>query len=717
MAKTRIHALAKELGLESKEVLAKAQELGYEVKTASSGLEADEVERVRGALAGAEPEAPAEPEPEPQPEPAPEPQAEPAPAPPVSTGTVLTDGELDLESFIDREGSLDAPAEPEPEPEVPTEPVPEEDFELITVASDVSVQEMARAMRRPLGEVVRTLLSMGHMAAAVAPVPAEAIEPLAEKFGYLVDIEYTEAELKAEEPLVKPKRVFDDDEADLVDRPPVITVMGHVDHGKTTLLDTIRNANVVEGEAGGITQHIGAYQVDVNDRKLTFIDTPGHEAFTAMRARGAEVTDIVILVVAADDGVMPQTAEAISHTKAAGVPLIVAINKMDVEGANPNNVRAMLTEYELVTEELGGETVSVELSALSGDNVPTLLEMIDLLAQVEEFKGNPKAPASGVVIESHLDKGLGAIATVIVQRGTLRQGDAIVSGAVSGRVRAMTNDKGDRIKEAGPSTPVLVTGWSDVPAAGDQFEVAKNDKEARAMAAERLEELRSENLVVPSARERLGQLLEQLRTQDEAELRLIIKADADGSVEAIRESVGKIVREGGRVTVVHAAVGGINENDVTLADATDSVVIGFNVRPDANARRAAEAKGVELRTYAIIYELLDEIEQMLVAGLAPEEVEQVLGNAEVRAIFRVPRLGAVAGCYVTDGVIQRNAKARLVRDGIVIYDGQIASLRRFKDDVPEVASGFECGIGLERFRDVKEGDVIEAYRIDEIAAT
>ncbi len=729
MAKIRIHALAKELGLESSDVLAKAQALGFEVKTASSGLEPDDADAVRKALKAPskkpaakksptkeapKTEAPAEKKAELKPTPGPKPQRTTELAVISPLGATGAD---DLESFIDREGSLDAPAEPEPEPEVPTEPVADEDFELITVASDISVQEMSRAMRRPLGEVVRTLLNMGHMAAAVAPVPAEAIEPLAEKFGFLVDIEYTEEELKEEEPLVRPKRVFDDDESVLVDRPPVVTVMGHVDHGKTTLLDTIRNANVASGEAGGITQHIGAYQVDVNGRQLTFIDTPGHEAFTAMRARGAEVTDIVILVVAADDGVMPQTAEAISHTKAAGVPLIVAINKMDAEGANPNNVRAMLTEHELVTEDLGGETISVEISALTGDNVSTLLEMIDLVAQVEEFKGNPGAPASGVVIESHLDKGLGAIATVIVQRGTLSQGDSIVSGAVSGRVRAMTDDKGDHVKQAGPSMPVLVTGWSEVPTAGDQFEVAKNDKEARRMAADRLAQMRSENLVVPSARERLGMLLEQLRAQDEAELRLIIKADADGSVEAIRESVGKIVRDGGRVTVVHAAVGGITENDISLADATDAVVVGFNVRPGSGARRSSEAKGVEMRTYSIIYELLDEIEQMLVGRLAPEEVELVLGNAEVRAIFRVPRLGAIAGSFVTEGAISRHSRARIVRDGIVIYDGRIASLRRFKDDVSEVAAGFECGIGLERFKDVKEGDLIEAYRLDEIAAT
>ena len=730
MAKMRIHQLAKELGLESREVLAKAQDLGFEVKTASSGLEEAQSEAVRAAFqpaakkpAAKKPAAtkvtddkPVADKPEGKKAPVERPFRLPEQPSDIAAAS-RQEAVADLESFIDREGSLDAPAKEEVEPEPEPEPVADEDFELITVASDVSVQEMARAMRRPLGEVVRTLLGMGHMAAAVAPVPSEAIEPLAERFGYLVDIEYTEAELKVVEPLVKPKRVFDDDDSDLVSRSPVVTVMGHVDHGKTTLLDAIRHTNVAASEAGGITQHIGAYQVEVNGHRLTFIDTPGHEAFTAMRARGAEVTDIVVLVVAADDGVMPQTAEAISHSKAAGVPLIVAINKMDTEGANANNVRAMLTEHEVVTEELGGETISVELSALSGDNVGALLEMIDLVAQVEEFKGNPNAPASGVVIESHLDKGLGAIATVIIQRGTLKQGDSIVAGAVSGRVRSMIDDTGGRLNNAGPSVPVLVSGWSEVPTAGDQFEVTKNDKKARSMASARLDRLRSENLVVPSARERLGLLLEQLRSQDKAELRLIIKADADGSVEAIREAVGKIVRDSGGVTVVHAAVGGINENDVSLADATESVIIGFNVRPDNNARKAAEIKGVELRTYSIIYELLDEIEQMLVGRLAPEQVEKVLGNAEVREIFRVPRLGAIAGSFVTEGAISRNSKARIVRDGIVIYDGRIASLRRFKDDVSEVAAGFECGIGLERFRDVKEGDIIEVYRVDEIAAT
>ena len=675
MMTKRIYELAKELGLASRDVLAMAQDLGLPVTTASSGLDPGDAEALRSMLLPEEPKEEFADTPEP------------VPAPPVPASA--------------------------PEPEV-YEP---DDIEVIVVPAGVSVLEMARAMRQPVGEVVRRLLSMGLMAAAAAPVPPEAIEPLAEHFGIMVEVEQGEEPGEGGEPLVKPKRVFDDDPASLVDCPPVVTVMGHVDHGKTTLLDYIRNTNVVSGEAGGITQHIGAYQATVDGRPITFIDTPGHAAFTAMRARGAEVTDIVVLVVAADDGVMPQTAEAISHTKAAGVPMIVAINKMDLENADPLRVRAMLTEHDVVTEELGGEVVSVEVSATTGEGMDNLLEMIDLVAQVSEFKANPKALASGVVIESHLDRGLGPVGTVIVQRGTLKRGDSLVAGMVSGRARSIIDHTGRRVSSATPSTPVLVSGWASVPAAGDMFEVVKNDRIARSMAAEQVDAVRAKTLVVPTARERLGQLLERLRSQEQTELLLIIKADADGSVEAIREAVGQIAREGGRVNVVHAAVGGINENDITLADATGSVVVGFNVRPDPNARRAAAASGIEVLTYSIIYELLDEMEQMLVGRLAPTREETLVGVAQVRATFRVPRLGAVAGCYVTEGNIVRESKARVVRGGSVVYDGRVASLRRFKDDVAEVAAGYECGIGLERFRDVKEGDVIETYRIDEIAAT
>jgi len=423
-----------------------------------------------------------------------------------------------------------------------------------------------------------------------------------------------------------------------------------------------------------------------------------------------------VLVVAADDGVMPQTIEAISHAKAAGVRMVVAINKMDAPGADPMRVRAELAEHEVITEELGGDIPSVEVSALTGEGVQDLLEIIDLVAQLEDYRANPKAPASGVVVEAQLERGRGPVATVIVQRGTLKQGDAFVAGPVAGRVRAMTDDTGGRIKQAGPSTPVQIMGWEDVPAAGDFFEVVKNEKEARAIAQERMEAIRQEEQKIPTARERLESLLEQLRSED-ATLRVIVKADAQGSLEALRESIGKITREGGKIEIVHGAVGGINENDVNLADVTDSVIVGFNVRPEPGARKAAERLGIEIRTYSVIYELLDEIEQLLVGQLAPEEQEVVLGTAEVRAVFRVPRVGAVAGCYVTEGVVQRGARARLLRAGVVTYDGTIDSLKRFKDDVREVSQGFECGIGLANFNDIKEGDLIEVYEIREIART
>jgi translation initiation factor IF-2 len=737
VAKVRIYEIARELDLESKVVLERAQELGYEVKTASSSVEEAEIETLKAALGVVEvsetPEEPPAPEPEtPQAEAAPAdaPAVEPVATTPVPGADPGADVDADAAEVTESDEAPESPPGGGPTADGSSAdqalgegsagegaaPPATRELRELTVEHGITAAELARAMNLPVGLIVKTMLEMGEMVAANAPVPDEAAELVGEQFGWLVDVVQPAA---AEEAAVavKAKRAFDDPESALEPRPPVVTVMGHVDHGKTTLLDAIRSTRVVEGEAGGITQHIGAYQVDVHGRKITFIDTPGHAAFTAMRARGAEVTDIVILVVAANDGVMPQTAEAISHAKAAGVNIIVAINKIDVEGADPNIVRAQLTEYGLVTEELGGDTISVELSALTGQGIDQLLEMIDLVAQLEDFKANPKPAASGVVIESQLDAGRGPVATLIVQRGTLKQGDSIVAGPVAGRARAMTDEDGTRLKKAGPSTPVEVIGWSDVPTAGDFFEVVKNDREARNRAAKVVEDTRAQELVVPTARERLTALLEQMHTEDEAELRLVVKADAAGSVEAIRDAIGKIGRDGGKITILHTGVGGITENDIILADTTDSIVIGFNVRPDGKSRRAAEQHGVEIRTYAIIYELLEEIEQMLVGRLAPEEVEQILGAAEVRAVFRAPRLGQVAGSYVTEGQIVRGSKARLIRQGVVIYDGSIASLRRFKDDVREVAAGYECGIGLTNFSDVKEDDVIEAYQVEEVAQT
>jgi translation initiation factor IF-2 len=663
VAKVRIYELARELALESKEVLGQAHALGIEAKTASSSIEESDADLVRLAIGEAR-------------------------------------------------ASTVAETEPQQEPVVEPEPVQQpRDIRLVSLKEGATVAEVAESLGQSSADLVKTLMARGLLVGAGAPFPTEYLEEVAESFGAMVDLE--EEETPPSKPRVR--RQFEDEKANLKPRPPVVTVMGHVDHGKTTLLDTIRKTKVVAGEQGGITQHIGAYQVEVGGRLITFIDTPGHEAFTALRARGADITDIVVLVVAANDGVMPQTIEAISHSRAAGVKLVVAINKIDIPGSDPMRVRTMLTEFEVVTEDLGGDVPAVEASALNGQGVDNLLEIIDLIAQLEDFRANPDALASGVVIESQLDPGMGPTATVIVQRGTLHTGDAFVAGSAAGRVRAMMDWAGQRVKDAGPSMPVLIAGWSDVPTAGDPFDAVSTDREARTIAAQRSEADRDASLNTPAnARERLANLLEQLRA-DEAELRLILKADAHGSLEALRESIGKIKREGGRVEIMHGAVGGINENDVKLAEVTEAVIIGFNVRPDGKTRRLAEEKGIEIRTYGIIYVLLDEIEQLLVGKLAPEEVEVVLGTAEVRAVFKVPRAGSVAGCYVTEGEIVRNAKARLLRDGVVAFDGQIGSLRRFKDDVRSVSAGFECGIGLAGFNDIKEGDIIEAYQVQEVA--
>jgi translation initiation factor IF-2 len=681
VGKTRVYELARELGVESKDVVDQARALGLDIKTASSSLEDTDAELVRLALAEA---------------------AGATAAVDEETTVVVPEPAPELPTVAEPVAEAEPAAVAEPAAEAPAE-----DIGIVSVTPGVSVAGFAEAMGRSAGDVVKALITRGRPIGANAPMPEDLIEEVSEQFGFIVEIA---GPAPATAPARPPAR------EGTTPRPPVVTVMGHVDHGKTTLLDTIRKTNVVAGEQGGITQHIGAYQVEVNSNRITFIDTPGHAAFSAMRARGAEVTDIVVLVVAANDGVMPQTIEAISHAKAAGVQMVVAINKIDLPGADPYRVRTMLTEHDVITEELGGDIPSVELSASTALGVDNLLEVIDLIAQIQEYKGTPDARAEGVVIESQLDPGMGPTATVIVQRGTLGLGDAFVAGAIAGRVRAMLDHEGNRLKEAGPSTPVLITGWSDVPTAGDHFEAVGTDREARALAAERAQMLKEQEQAVPSAKERLQSLLQQLRSE-ETELRIIVKADAHGSLEALREAVGKITRDEGRIDLVHSAVGGINENDVTLAEVTGSVIIGFNVRPDGKARRAAEAKGIEIRTYGIIYELLEELEDMLVGKLAPETEEVVLGTAEVRATFKVPRVGTIAGCYVTEGVIQRNAKARLLREGVVIHTGTISSLKRFKDDVREVATGFECGVGIEGYNDLKESDVIEAFTIREVPRT
>ncbi len=693
MAKQRVYELARELGLESKDVLERAQELGLEVKTASSGLDEHSVALVRLSYEDADvPKA--------------EPEAEQA-SDPQSVDSPAVEAEPAVEEEPEEEG------EPEDSSELGTA-----DDKVLLVEAGLTTHEFARMIQTRTVVIVQALMEMGEMIPADGTIPTDSIEALGRKFGYdLLVAESDEVAVEEEQGPTYHIVEYEDDPASLKPRPAIVTVMGHVDHGKTQLLDTIRNASVVEGEAGGITQHIGAYQAHSGHNAITFIDTPGHEAFTALRARGANVTDLVILVVAANDGVMPQTVEAIDHAQAAEVPIIVAINKMDLETADPYAVRGALTQHGIVVEDLGGDVPAVEVSALKGTGVEDLLEIVGLVAEVEELSANPNAPAVGTVIEAQLEVGRGPLATVIVQRGTLKKGDAVACGTVAGRVRAMFDERGNQLKSAGPSTPVLVSGWSDLPLAGDMFQVVKNERSARKMAEAEVARKRSEELFVPSATERLTQLLESLRTADHAELRIIVKADAHGSLEAIREAVGKISREDASVSVVHGAVGGITANNVMLAEASEAVIYGFNARPDASARAAAKEAGIEVRTFAIIYELLDDIESMMVGELSPDEVETFLGVAEVRATFRAPRYGLIAGCYVTEGSINRNARARVVRDGVVVHDGRISSLRRFKEDAQQVQVGYECGIGIVNFRDVKEGDTIESYEVKEIART
>ncbi|MEY3054707.1 MAG: translation initiation factor IF-2 [Ilumatobacteraceae bacterium] len=575
----------------------------------------------------------------------------------------------------------------------------------------MSAQEFAPRLNRTAADVVRFLMKNGEMVTATMTLADEQMELFALDIGAEILLvepgQQEEMELQA---------LFDDsddiDEEAQQPRPPVITVMGHVDHGKTTLLDRIRNANVVEGEAGGITQHIGAYQTEQNGKRVTFIDTPGHAAFTKMRARGAQVTDIVVLMVAADDGVMPQTVEAIAHARAAEVPIVVAVNKVDKENADVQKVLAQLAENELVPESWGGDTICVEMSAQQGLGVDDLLEQLTLVAELEELTANPSGRAKGIVLEANLDVGRGPVATILVDKGTLKVGDPIVAGAAWGRVRAMIDDKGQQIKEAGPSTPVQVLGLSSVPNAGDEFRAAPDEKTARTVgdareARQRAKSQRGDARVQKGVK--LEDVFSQIQAGEVATLNLVIKADVQGSLEAVSESLRRLEREEVKLAFVHRGVGGITENDITLASATNATIIGFNVRPDRKARDLAENEKVEIRTYEIIYKLLEDIEKAMLGMLAPEYEEVVTGEAEVREIFRVPKIGAIAGCYVRSGQITRGSKVRFLRDGVIIWKGSIQSLRRFKDDVREVRDGFECGIGLSDFQDLKQGDLIETY--------
>jgi translation initiation factor IF-2 len=608
-----------------------------------------------------------------------------------------------------RQDSRQARERTEPRPKSAPGPAP---TGPVTVPSGVSVKDLSQALGVPAAQIIKIMMGLGEMVTITQSLSDEAVGLIAAEVKREVNIKHVAEELELEEE-------YEDAEEDLVARPPVVTIMGHVDHGKTTLLDAIREASVVETEAGGITQHIGAYQAQHDGRKITFLDTPGHEAFTAMRARGAKVTDVAVLVVAADDGVKPQTQESINHARAAEVPIVVAVNKIDKPGSDPQRVRQELVNEDLQPEEWGGTTQYSDVSAKEKQNLDDLLEKVLLVADAElELKANPKAEASGPIIESRLDVGRGPVATMLVHRGTLRVGDAIVAGDAWGKVRALHTYRGEKVDQAAPGDPIEIIGFDKPPAAGEHARVVENDRQARHLANLRGERVRREQL---AQRRPGGVSLESLFSEMQEgavqDLNIVIKADVDGSVEAAVSELQKIQHPEVRVNVIHTGVGGISENDVMLATASNAMIVGFNVRPNAEARASAEREGVEIRTYDVIYRLTEDIEQALVGMLKPVTTEETLGEAEVRALFRVSRLGTIAGSYVTSGVVRRNAKVRVVRDGTVIYDTTISQLKRFKDDVREVEEGFECGILLDGFNDVKEGDVLEVYEVKQVERT
>lgn len=690
MSKTRVYELAKELNLSSKDLISKLNDLDIKVKNHMSTLEDEEVELIMDLLR----DKPQQTEEVHQKE----------------EEDIFEDNLEDIEEERVYKKSFKKGSKKNKKNNkkaVLTEEKEEDEIKIITIPEFLTVKELAEKMKVNPTEIIKKLIAKGIMVTVNQQIDFENAAKIAEEYGFLVDKEEVKDEL---EMLLEETP---DDEKDLQPRPPIVTVMGHVDHGKTSLLDAIRNTNVTMKEMGGITQHIGASVVEINDKKIVFLDTPGHEAFTAMRARGASITDIVVLVVAADDGVMPQTVEAINHVKAANVPMIVAINKIDLPTANPDRVKTELSELGLVPEEWGGNTICVPVSAKKNIGIDNLLEMILLVAEMEDLKANPNKPARGTIIEAKLEKGKGPVATVIVQNGTLQIGDAILAGTVYGKVRAMFDDKGRRIKKAGPSMPVEVLGFSEVPEAGDKLIVVEDEKKARELA-ERRKELQKEMELKRKQKVSLEDLFSQIQEGSVKELNIIIKADVQGSVEALKKSIEDLSNEEVRIKVIHGAVGAITETDVMLASASNAIIIGFNVRPETNAKNLAEKEKVDIKLYRIIYEAIEDIKAAMKGLLEPKYKEVELGRAEVRAVFRVPGVGNVAGCYVLSGKILRNADIRVVRDGIVVYEGKIASLKRFKDDVREVQQGFECGIGIDRFNDIKEGDIIEAYQMEEI---
>lgn len=688
MGKVRVYELAKELKVSSKDLMELLAEMGIQVRNHMSALEDEAVERVRDALGGDD--APA------------------ASDVPAELEVEVEEEEIPRKALEKKgrpKGKDGRPKRARQRKREERRPEEEKAPKEVELPPQLTVQELATRLGKPGSQIVKLLFADGIMAGLNQSIEFSTAAQVAQKLGVTV----TRAQL---EPEAAPAQEEDRPE-DLRERPPVVTVMGHVDHGKTSLLDAIRHTRVTEQEAGGITQHIGASVVEHKGRRIVFLDTPGHEAFTAMRARGAQATDIAVLVVAADDGVMPQTVEAINHAKAAGVPIIVAINKMDKPGARPDLVKQQLTEYGLVAEEWGGDTICLPVSAVKKQGIEDLLEMILLVADMQELKANPNRPATGIIIEAELDRGRGPVATVLVQRGTLRVGDAVVAGTAAGRVRAMMNDKGQRVKAARPSEPVAVLGFAEVPQAGDLLKVVSDEKTARALADRERDRLREKELTA-HPHLTLDELYQRIQEGEVKELNLVIKADVQGSVEAVRQALEKLSNPEVKVNVIHGGVGAITETDVMLAAASSAIIIGFNVRPEGKAAQSAEEQKVDIRLYRIIYDAIDDIKAAMQGLLAPKLREVALGSAEVRAVFHVPKVGTVAGCYVRDGKFSKDAQVRLVRDGVVVYEGKVASLRRFKDDVREVAAGYECGIALVNFQDFKEGDTLEAFAIEEV---
>ena len=674
MAKKRIHQIAKELDVASADIVFLANELGIEVKTASSGLTPEEEELVLLAF---------------------------------NEQNVTEDSTTnDTVRIIEETDSTDSETQETQTDEKDDEQTDTEsvDIQIIEVPSGCTPEELSSIINIDATQIVGDLMSLGIMQSMTSQLKDKEIETLLEKYDLMPEI-VEKVEIKRSEILALQE--FQDEEQNLTVRSPIITVMGHVDHGKTSLLDYIRNEKVADGEAGGITQHVGAYKVESGDLGITFIDTPGHEAFTQMRARGANVTDIVVLVVAADDGIMPQTIEAINHSKAAGVPIVVAVNKCDLPDANPALVKADLTKYEIIAEDLGGDTPVVEVSALKGDGVDDLLETLSLVAEIEELKANPNTNASGYIIESRMEVGRGNVATVVVTRGTLKQGDFLYAGGAFCRVKSMFDHTNKVLKNVIPGSPVDIIGWDESPNSGDQFVAVKSQKEAKAKAEQNKTLLKDFDSSSYTVQSRVSEMMQLLQEGELNTINVILKADTNGSVEAIKDGLLKLSSDEVQIEIVHSAVGGIVLSDVDLAGATNSLIVGFNVRPDSQARNMAQSKGIDVRTYQIIYELLDDITEALQGEMTIKTEEAVIGMVDVRTTFRAPKVGVVAGSIVTEGRVEIDSKARLLRDGVVIYEGTVTSLRRFKDNVEKVLEGLECGIGLTDYKDIKEGDVIE----------